>query len=314
MKLHNNIKFFTETIRAASEHLEIKEEFVEKDYWITLVLNQLSKSKYADITVFKGGTSLSKGFGLIDRFSEDVDLAIIDAETLSGNKIKEIIRAVEKEATQGLEEINTEGVTSKGSRFRRSLFTYKSIDSKNKNNKLIVEVNSFANPFPYEKMPVKSMAFDFLMEANNAAYIEEYDLQPFEINILRKEQTLIEKLVSLVRFSFADNEVESISGKIRHFYDLHFLKNDEQCSGFIESMEFKKQFDELLKHDKEIFDEPEGWNTKNLIDSPLVKDFNNIWGKIKSKYEQELSGLAYRAIPDEKVVARSFIEIMNLIK
>ena len=65
MKLHNNIKFFTETIRAASEHLEIKEEFVEKDYWITLVLNQLSKSKYADITVFKGGTSLSKGFGLV---------------------------------------------------------------------------------------------------------------------------------------------------------------------------------------------------------------------------------------------------------
>ena len=314
MKLHNNIKFFTETIRAASEHLEIKEEFVEKDYWITLVLNQLSKSKYADITVFKGGTSLSKGFGLIDRFSEDVDLAIIDAETLSGNKIKEIIRAVEKEATQGLEEINTEGVTSKGSRFRRSLFTYKSIDSKNKNNKLIVEVNSFANPFPYEKMPVKSMAFDFLMEANNAAYIEEYDLQPFEINILRKEQTLIEKLVSLVRFSFADNEVESISGKIRHFYDLHFLKNDEQCSGFIESDEFKKQFDELLKHDKEIFDEPEGWNTKNLIDSPLVKDFNDIWGEIKTKYEQELSALAYRAIPDEKVVARSFIEIMNLIK
>jgi len=61
MNLHDNIKLFTNTIRSASQYLEIKQEFVEKDYWITLVLNHLATSKYADLTVFKGGTSLSKG-------------------------------------------------------------------------------------------------------------------------------------------------------------------------------------------------------------------------------------------------------------
>jgi predicted nucleotidyltransferase component of viral defense system len=58
MKLHENIKLFSETLRAASQHFDVKPEFIEKDYWITLVLSRLARSKYADKSVFKGGTSL----------------------------------------------------------------------------------------------------------------------------------------------------------------------------------------------------------------------------------------------------------------
>lgn len=43
MKLHHNIKLFSDTLRAASQQLNIKLEFVEKDYWITLVLSRLAK-------------------------------------------------------------------------------------------------------------------------------------------------------------------------------------------------------------------------------------------------------------------------------
>lgn len=49
---------------------------VEKDYWVSMVLRAIFSLPYADSLVFKGGTSLSKGWGLIERFSEDVDLAI----------------------------------------------------------------------------------------------------------------------------------------------------------------------------------------------------------------------------------------------
>lgn len=169
MKLHTDIKLFNETIRAASHLTGIKDEFVEKDYWITLVLYQLSKSKYAGQTVFKGGTSLSKGYGLINRFSEDVDIAIINDNNKSGNEIKTIIRTVEKEMTQQLKELEVEGVTSKGSRFRKSVFEY---ESKNKNNKLMVEVNSFANPFPFQKMAIKSFIHDFYSATGNEKLIE----------------------------------------------------------------------------------------------------------------------------------------------
>ena len=99
MKLHLDLKIFENTIRATSQHFGINEVFVEKDYWITLVLNQLSKSKSADKIVFKGGTSLSKAYNLINRFSEDVDIAVINENNKSGNEIKMLIRSVEKEMT-----------------------------------------------------------------------------------------------------------------------------------------------------------------------------------------------------------------------
>jgi len=311
MNLHSDIKLFSESIRAASHHTGIKDEFVEKDYWITLVLHQLSKSKYAGQTVFKGGTSLSKGYGLINRFSEDVDIAIINDNNKSGNEIKTIIRTVEKEMTQQLKELQVPGVTSKGSRFRKSVFEY---ESKNKNNKLIVEVNSFANPFPFQKMVIKSFVFDFFIATGNEKFIEQFNLQPFEINVLKKEQTLMEKLVSLIRFSFAENPVESISQKIRHFYDLYFLMNDRECAAFIQSAKFKKQFNEILKHDKELFDEPQGWQKKSIAESPLINDFENIWKQVKGKYQTELSALAYTQIPDEGLVTKQFIKLINYLK
>ena len=49
---------------------------VEKDWWVTLTLFCSFNQKYSEHIVFKGGTSLSKGWNLIERFSEDIDLAI----------------------------------------------------------------------------------------------------------------------------------------------------------------------------------------------------------------------------------------------
>ena len=49
---------------------------IEKDWWVMITLNAIYRSEYAKHLVFKGGTSLSKSYGLIERFSEDIDLAI----------------------------------------------------------------------------------------------------------------------------------------------------------------------------------------------------------------------------------------------
>jgi predicted nucleotidyltransferase component of viral defense system len=314
MKLHHDIKLFSDTLRAASQHLDIKLEFVKKDYWITLVLSRLAKSKYVNESVFKGGTSLSKGYNLIERFSEDIDLAIVNNGGKSGNEIKTIIRNVEKEVTEELTEIPTEGITSKGSRFRKSVFEYIATEKGNANNKLIIEINSFANPFPYERLTIRCMAFDFLMQTGNEKYIEQYDLQPFEVNVLSKEQTLLEKTISLIRFSFEENAIESTSEKIRHFYDLYFLMKNSECAEFVASDSFKNQFETILQHDREMFDVPEGWRTKPVLESPLLTDFLTIWEQIKVKYQTELSALAYRAIPGEENVAKNFIELTNRIR
>lgn len=314
MNLHKNIKLFSETLRAASQHLDIKLEFVEKDYWITLVLSRLAQSKYEGESVFKGGTSLSKGYNLIERFSEDVDIAIINDNGKTGSEIKTIIRSIEKEITSDLTEFQMDGVTSKGSRFRKSVFEYETTEKRNKNNKLIVEINSFANPFLFQRLTIKSFVFDFLMQTRNENYIDQYNLQSFKVNVLSKEQTLLEKMVSLIRFSFEENTIESISEKIRHFYDLHFLLKNIECAEFVASDSYKKQFDTILQQDRKMFREPKGWQDKQVTESPLINDFTNIWNQLKVKYQSELSAFAYRTIPDEKNVAKSFIELIKRIQ
>ena len=316
MKLHSDIKIFDDLIKTASNNLPIpiKEEFIEKDYWITLLLHRLSKSKYAEQIVFKGGTSLSKGFGLINRFSEDVDIAVLNEKKKSGNEIKNIIRTIEKEITKDLSELHVEGISSKGSRFRKSVFEYVSTNAKNKNNKLIVEINSFSNLYQFKKLPIKSYLFDFLVQTRNEKHIEKYSLHPFELNVLNKERTLLEKLVSLIRFSFEENVEASISKKIRHFYDLYFLMHNADCASFVKSRKFKEQFKEILKHDKEMFDVPKGWHTKSVVESPLIIDFDNIWKKLKGIYKKELSALAYTELPNEKDVAEQFKTLTKMIQ
>lgn len=314
MILHKDEIIFRDLLLSASLHFNIPLSFIEKDYWITLVLSRLAKSKYVDESVFKGGTSLSKGYNLIERFSEDVDIAIINDKGKTGNEIKTIIRTIEKEITPDLTELQMDGVTSKGSRFRKSVFEYITTEKGNANNKLIVEINSFANPFPYQRLTIQSMVFDFLMQTSNEKYIEQYNLQSFEVNVLSKEQTLLEKMVSLIRFSFKENTVESISEKIRHFYDLYYLMKNPECIEFVASGSFKKQFDTILEHDRVMFEEPKNWRTKAISESPLVTNFSVIWKQIKEKYQTELSALAYRPIPDEKDVAKCFEELIKRIE
>ena len=61
---------------------------------------------------------------------------------------------------------------------------------------------------------------------------------------------MLEKVVSLVRFSFDEDPVKSISGKIRHFYDLFYLLSDQDCKKYIDSKDFKEDFVKLIEHDK----------------------------------------------------------------
>lgn len=65
---------FGALLNQVSAETGIAAALVEKDYWITHSLWALHKTKLA--IWFKGGTSLSKGFGIIERFSEDLDLMI----------------------------------------------------------------------------------------------------------------------------------------------------------------------------------------------------------------------------------------------
>lgn len=88
----------TDVLDRVSTELNIRQrEVIEKDWWVTAVLRAMYSLPYAQHLSFKGGTSLSKCWHLIDRFSEDIDIAI-DREylgfsgTLSKTQISDKVR------------------------------------------------------------------------------------------------------------------------------------------------------------------------------------------------------------------------------
>ena len=202
--------------------------------------------------------------------------------------------------------------------FRKSVFQYPVVSSNRLTSgtpkRIIIEINSFANPYPYAKQTMTSFIADFLNVINRQEAVEEYGMQPFSINVLDKSRTMVEKLVSLIRFSFDEDPVKSIASKIRHFYDLHFLVNNEQCKVYLHSNNFKRDFAELYAHDQQTFDASSGWKGKSVKQSPLITDFPALWNKLKETYRSELSQLAFSSIPDEKMVAKSFIEVIKLLQ
>ena len=178
----------------------------------------------------------------------------------------------------------------------------------------MVEINTYANPYPYIKQKFTSFITEFLIATKQQEAIEQYGLQPFTLNVLDKRRTIVEKLVSLIRFSFSEDSIKALASKIRHFYDLYYLVNDAECLRYIQSSAFKADFSELLSHDQQEIDEPKGWQTKSISESPLATNFSEIWKSLRSVYQSELTHLAFVEIPNEQLIEKSFENIIQWIR
>jgi hypothetical protein len=82
---------FPDAIAIAGRELDLDPSFVEKDYWVTQVLRSLT-ARHGVAIVFKGGTSLSKGYGIIERFSEDVDILVRPRDDFSISQLETRLR------------------------------------------------------------------------------------------------------------------------------------------------------------------------------------------------------------------------------
>ena len=95
MKLHTNRELFQYAVVAASQSLNIPEIYIEKDYWVTVALYEIFHSNMAEEAVFKGGTALSKCHKLIERFSEDIDIVVLEGRVkLIASSKEKFVRSV----------------------------------------------------------------------------------------------------------------------------------------------------------------------------------------------------------------------------
>lgn len=320
MNLHEDRDTFAAALQMAARSedeggLGIKEIFIEKDYWICRALKMLSRSNVKDAAVFKGGTSLSKAHALGNRFSEDIDVAITKDDNRTDNQTKNIIHSISKVMSNGLNEV-PKAETRKFSKYRKVFYEYPVISDSVKQTsavtpgQILLEIVSFANPYPFHEMEIKSFVTEFLEKAGRGDIIEKFDLGAFSINVLDKRRTATEKLASLIRFSLANDYIPELRAKIRHFYDLYFLWSDAEIRDYLSGPQFKQEFEDLFISDQSRFAEPEGWRKKTIKDSPLLNDFDSVWAELKGTYLKELPDLAYREIPSPEDIANNFIQIV----
>lgn len=92
-----DLKDRLDVLEITSANTNLPQLAVEKDWWVTMVLKALSTTRHFDLMSFKGGTSLSKGWNLINRFSEDIDIAMrrsgeFSISSISGNQLAKLRR------------------------------------------------------------------------------------------------------------------------------------------------------------------------------------------------------------------------------
>lgn len=318
MKLHTDREMFSNAIQATSQMLGMAPEFVEKDYWICQILQQLSRHPQRERIVWKGGTSLSKAYGLIKRFSSDVDFAVL-LEGLSQNQQKKLVARIGKDTTADMEELDMPEVTIKNNRFRKTYHGYSSVLNSRKEslnflgNHVIIEINTYSNPYPYVRRSIKPFISEMMEQRGLDSMIEELDMKPFELNVLDKRRTLCEKVVSLIRFSFEDDAIAGVASKIRHFYDLYYLMRDMECAEYYKTC-FAKDLIALIAHDKDEFDRPPKWKEADILTSPLFIDFGLLWKKVSGIYNTEIGALSYGTIPTSDEILESLSRLFNEVK
>ena len=93
--LNNSLEDIDDVIVDVANSMKLPEVIVEKDLYVSYILDYLfSRSEFKNYFEFKGGTSLSKGYGLINRFSEDIDVTI--DTRLSQSQMRNVKKAIQE--------------------------------------------------------------------------------------------------------------------------------------------------------------------------------------------------------------------------
>ena len=208
-----------------ADRLNVDPGAVEKDYWAT----ELLRSAAAPLTglddlVFKGGTSLSKAYGIIERFSEDIDVLVVCHQT--GNALKRLMRSVAQRAGDDVGIAHEREYEGRG--FLNARYSYTVRRSAGfLTPGVLLEMGSRGGPTPNERLPVRSLMSQAVGETDPAAVGDYADLAVFPVTVLAPERTLAEKLAFLHHRSSV-GDYAALRNGARHLYDTAMLLSSDR--------------------------------------------------------------------------------------
>ena len=237
MNLHHDHEAFSELIIAASNELHIPPGIIEKDYYVTLALRELAARVKG--MVFKGGTSLTKCYQILDRFSEDIDISYAASEGIPGESRK---RQLKKAVVSSIESMGFSVANIEETRSRRSYNCYRASYSSIYSSllklkpELVIETYIALLPFPTVSRMADNYIYRFLKMTEQGEMAEEFGLMPFEITTQAIERTLIDKVFALCDYYLSDK----VDRHSRHLYDIYkimeYTTPDASLSGLVQEV------------------------------------------------------------------------------
>ncbi|GMU84978.1 MAG: nucleotidyltransferase [Ignavibacteriales bacterium] len=249
---------------AVSTQLNLPASAIEKDWWVVRTLQMVFQTEIAAYTVFKGGTSLSKAWNLIERFSEDIDLAL-DKGFLgfSGELTKKQVNKLRSESCRylsesyvhklqktfiesGFEDVKLQMVDVKSSDEDpvNIIVNYRSLTEKSEyiTSRVLIEIGSRSLLEPFTPRSIQSFV--------GANFTErEFADKPVTIPTVIPERTFLEKIFLLhEEFQQPIDKIRTFR-KSRHLYDLERLMDTEYAKNAMQDIELYRQ---LVKHRKDV--------------------------------------------------------------
>ena len=317
MRLNENKELFQDAVIATSQQKGIPEIYVEKDYWVTYALYNIYKNEIGKKTVFKGGTALLKCFGLIQRFSEDIDLVILREKNETGNQLKNKIKKISKCISDVLPEIEIDGITNKVGMIRKTVHNYQRIFTGHfgqVRDSIIIESTWLGHFEPYTTTQVSSFIYEMMLQNKQQALIDEYEMNPFEVLVLNPKRTLCEKIMSLVHFSQTQDPINNLKNKIRHTYDIHLMLKDKNIYSFFQSKKFDAMFLRVANDDIASFKNNNEWLVNHPATAIIFSETADTWNKIKNVYTDSFKELVFGELPDETELLKTLVAVADKLK
>lgn len=275
MHLHKDKNIYQEIVHVTADEMGIPEEYVDKDYFVSLLLKKIIKE--SPNIIFKGGTSLSKCYGVINRFSEDIDITL----SLTSNASNRDKRDLKNAINSAIEKADMKLYNPKEIYTRRNFNKYEvEYDTTIGTGEilkphLLIETYLFIKSFPFERKRVNNYILKYLKKEGYLDLIKQYELDSFYINVQSIERTFIDKVFIICDY----HESGSYTQNSRHLYDLHKIwenstfNYDELAELFYEVAVVRRKSNHINR--SSVRDYPLRNTLRNILENDFYKDDYN---------------------------------------
>jgi len=266
MKLHKDPDAFSTIIERVNERTDIRMDILEKDYYVTLMLKELSDKQGTLPAYFKGGTALYKALGTIQRFSEDINLTVrVDdcPKAEARHRLEQASRNYQSlSRTAKLEDSEYDYGDAISSAYDYDpIVEYDYNDALQRFGHVRIEATSYTVSEPTEVKEISAVIYEYSTSEEKKVLESQYDVVPFLLKTIKAERIFIDKIFASEHYYVGQRYTDVA----KHIYDIAVMCQLDFAKELLNNPE---QLCEMIAYKRQ---EESGWEASAVADKPFSK-------------------------------------------